>query len=266
MGAFGQVIPVTGPGISFVGEPTRTGGGDPFIVSRQANVNNANNISFGDVVMLLPDAVGGTVKQFADWQANGGGLQVGGSGLNNASPIVTPGNIAGLSPGMFVFNAAIPAGTFIVSINPVNGQVTLSKTPTGANNANTTLQFAMLYGIAVREVKSALNYGITPGQPVATGTNLGFYAPGQYVGVLVRGAIGIQVNVGAPVAGGAAYLRAIANGGIPAGKVGGIESNNDGNNSILLPSNPVVADAYFKNGVLDSNNLCELVFTNRVAP
>lgn len=262
---FGQVIPVTGTGVSFVGEPTRTGGGDPFIVSKQANVNNANNINFGDVVMLLPDSTGGTYRQFADWQANGGGLQVGGSGFNNASPIVTPGNLAGLSPGMFVFNAGIPAGTYIVSINTVNGQVTLSKTPTGANNANTTLQFAALAGIAVREVKTAFGYGLTPGVPIPANTSIGYYMPGQFTGVLVRGAIGVVVRVGAPVAGGPAYLRAIANGGIPAGVVGGIESNNDGNNSVLLAQNPVIADAFFKTGVLDSNNLCELVFTNRVS-
>ena len=90
-------------------------------------------------------------------------------------------------------------------------------------------------------------------------------AEGKNVGILTRGAITVQVNVGAPVAEGPAYLRCIANGGIPAGKVGGIESNNDGNNSILLANVPSVGDAYFKNGVLDSNNLCELVLTSRSA-
>lgn len=259
--SFGQVIPVTGVNNGFLGEPSRVGGADPFIISRQANVNNANNISFGDVVMELPDATGGTCRQFADWQANGGGLQVGGSGLNNASAIVTPGNLAGISLGMFVFNAAIPAGTYVTAINPVNGQVTLSKIPTGANNANTVLQFAILAGIAVREVKTQLGYTVTPGAPLQ-GT-VGVYQPGSLVGILVRGGITVKVPVGAPVAGGPAYLRCIANGGIAAGVVGGIESNNDGNNNVLLAGNPSIADAFFKNGPLDANNLCDLVFTSR---
>ena len=264
MGAFGQVIPIVGTPMGFLGEPSRTGGGDPLIISRQANVNNANNINFGNAVVLLPDATGGTCKDYADWQANGGGLQVGGSGFNNASPIVTPGNLAGISPGMMVFNAGIPAGTYVVAVNVVNGQVTLSKTPTGANNANTVLQFADFAGIAVREVKTMFSYGLTPGAPLITPT-VGYYQPGQYVGILTRGAITIQVNVGAPVAGGPAYLRSILNGGIPAGKVGGFESNNDGNNSIMLANVPQVADAFFKNGVQDSNNLCELVILSRAS-
>jgi hypothetical protein len=262
MGAFGQVIPVVGTPFGFIGEVSRSGGGDPFILARQANVNNANNINFGDAVMLLPDAVGGTCKQYQDWQATGGGLQVGGSGLNNASPIVTPGNLAGIAVGMFVFNAAIPAGTYVVSINPVNGQVTLSKTPTGANNANTVLQFATLAGFATREVKTMFTYGLTPGAPVPSPT-LGYYMPGQYVGILTRGAITIKVPVGAPVAGGPAYLRAIVNGGIPAGLLGDIESNNDGNNNILL--DPTVCQAFFKNGAMDANNVCELVVLSRAA-
>lgn len=263
-GGFGQVIPIVGTPNGFLGEPSRMGGGDPLIITRQANVNNANNINFGNCVVILPDATGGTCKDYADWQANGGGLQVGGSGFNNASPIVTPGNLAGISLGMLVFNAGIPAGTYVIAINPVNGQVTLSKTPTGANNANTTLQFVVFGGIAVREVKTQFNYGLTPGAPLITPT-VGSYQPGQYVGILTRGAITVQVNVGAPVAEGPAYLRAIVNGGIPAGKVGGFESNNDGNNSILLANVPSVADAFFKNGALDSNNLCELVLTSRAA-
>ena len=263
MSTFGQVIPVIGTGLGFLGEVSRTGGGDPLIVSRQANVNNANNINFGNAVMLLPDATGGTCKDYADWQANGGGLQVGGSGFNNASPIVTPGNLAGIALGQFVFNAGIPAGTYVVGMNAANGAVTLSKTPTGANNANTVLQFAEFAGIAVREVKSMFGYALTPGAPLQTPT-VGNYMPGQYVGILVRGAITVKVPVGAPVAGGPAYLRAIVNGGIPAGIVGGIESNNDGNNNVLLDGNPSIAQAFFKNGVMDANNLCELVLLSRV--
>lgn len=265
MGAFGQVIPVASMPIGFLGEVSRSGGGDPFISNRQANVNNANNINFGDPVVLLPDATGGTCKQLFDWIVNGGGLQVPGSGFNNASPIVTPGNFAGISPGMLIFNAGIPAGTFVSSMNAANGTLTLSKTPTGANNANTTFQFAAFAGIAVREIKTAFAYTLTPGQPIPSNSALGFYAPGQYVGIMERGSIVIKVNVGAPVAGGPAYIRFIANGGIPAGLVGGFESNNDGNNNVPLSVMPGVVQALFKNGVLGGNNECELVLTTRVS-
>lgn len=267
MGAFGQVIPVVGTPFGFVGEPSRSGGGDPFITVRQANVLNANNINFGDFVVLLPDATGGTVKQFQDWQANGGLPAASYNqnvNFNNASPIITPANIAGLALGMFAFSSGnIPAGTYITAINPVNGQVTLSKTPTGSNNASAPFQFAMFLGVAVREVKTMLAYTITPGSPIPANASIGSYAPGQYVGILSRGSISVKNLVGAPVAGGPVYMRAILNGGIPAGLVGDVEANNDGNNNILLAGNPAIAEAFFKNGVVDANNVTEIVLTIR---
>jgi len=263
MGAFGQVVPVVGTLQGFLGEVSRTGGGDPFILARQANVNNANNISFGDAVVVLPDATGGTCKQFADWQTNGGGLAFT-AATTNAAATITPTSLAGLSLGMLIFGPGIPAGTFIAAINPVTGVVTLSKNATATAGA-AALFGAVFAGFATREVKTLFTYGLTPNAPIPNPV-VGYYAPGQYVGILVRGAItvALKVSTGA-VACGPAYLRAIFNGGIPAGIVGGLESQSDGNNNILLPNVPSVAQAFFKNGPVDSNGLTELVVLTRAA-
>jgi hypothetical protein len=71
MGAFGVAIPVTGPGIGYLGQVSRTNAGEPVIAARLANANNANNITFADAVVLQPDQTGGTYTQVADWLANG---------------------------------------------------------------------------------------------------------------------------------------------------------------------------------------------------
>jgi hypothetical protein len=269
MSSFGQAIAgFTTPFNGFLGQESRTGGGDPFIVSKPADLNNANNISAGDAVMLLPNNVGGTYKQLADWQANGGnnsGLALNVS-FNNASAIVTIGsggnnNLAGIAPGMFVSGAGIPAGTYIASMNAANNTFTLNKVPTGNNNANQVWNFAYFAGWAVREVKTNLGYPYAPG----TGSVCA-YQPGEMVGVLVRGGITLKIPVGGNnvVAGGPAYLRFIANGGIPAGVVGGVEATPDGNNSILLANVPAIAEAYFKTGSVDGNNLVEVAVLSRI--
>lgn len=263
MGGFGQVIQVNQMPNGFLGEVSRLGGGDPMISVRQSNSANAANISFGDAVVLLPDSTGGTVKQFADWQANGGGLLVV-TNISSGSANATPTTLAGLALGMFVFGTGIPAGTYITSINPATGVIVLSKNAT-ATNATANLSYVQFAGFAVREVKTQFGYTIVPGQPIIPGTTIGNYVPGQYVGILQRGTITLKNLVGTPVAGGPVYMRAILNGGIPAGIVGGLEANSDTVNNVLLPNVPSIAQAFFKNGVVDANGLVEVVLTTRAA-
>jgi hypothetical protein len=255
MGAFGQVIPVIGTGNGFLGEVSRSGGGDPFIISRQSNVNNAANISFGDAVVLLPDSTGGTCKQFADWIANGGGLVV--ACTTNSNTTVTPTSLAGISAGMLVKGTGIPVGAYVTAVNPITGNITISQAATSSGTPN--LSFVVFGGIAVREVVTELGYPYTP-----AATEVGYYAPGKMVGLLVRGSITIKVPVGTPVADGPAYLRTILNGSIPAGLVGSFEANSDTVNSLLLSNIPQV-QAFFKTGTLDANDLCELTLLSRVA-
>jgi len=256
MPSFGQVIPVIGTGNGFLGEPSRTGGGDPFIISKLANASNTANINFGDTVVILPDSTGGTCKQFADWQANGGGLAVI-SSITISSATVTPSSLAGISPGMFVFGTGISAGTNVLSVNASAGTITISKNAT-ATNASAALAFAIFAGIAVREVKTQLGYPYTPG-----GSEIGYYAPGQMAGIEVRGSISVKVNVGTPSANGPVYLRAILNGSIPAGLVGDLEANSDTVNNILLA--PSIAEMYFKTGTVDANGITEVTLLSRVA-
>jgi hypothetical protein len=90
---------------------------------------------------------------------------------------------------------------------------------TVANIAKLYLQFA---GIAVREVKTQLTYPSN----VAPGTNqVGYYAPGQMAELLQRGSITVLLSVGTPNAEDQVYTRIVANGAIPAGLVGDIETN-----------------------------------------
>lgn len=252
MSTFGAVIPVTGLNFGFVGQVSRTGGGDPFIVSKQANNANINNISFGDVVVAIPDSLGGTYRQFADYIANGGGTSVAVTLATSTTVTVTAAAMAGLAPGQFIFGANIPAGTFIVSVNQAAGTITISKAAT-ASGASTIFP-ANFAGIAVREVKTQLTYPITPGASL-----VGNYLPGQLTEVLVRGSITVKILNGTPIQGGSLYVRAILNGTFPNGIVGGLEAMADGVNNILIPN------ATFKTGVLDGNNITEVTLLTRVA-
>jgi hypothetical protein len=265
MSSFGQVVPILGTAMGFLGEVTRTGGGDPFIISKQANVNNAANINFGDAVVILPDSTGGTCKAFADWQANGGGLAVVGVTGSNTTFTPSAASCAGISNGMLIFGSGIPAGTFVSAVNYAAGTITMSKAATSSLNT-VTLYFAKFAGFAVREVKSMTAYVPTAGGAIP-GNTIGNYLPGQYTGILVRGGILVKVPVGTPVSNGPAYLRAILNGGIAAGLLGSIEANADGVNNLLLANIPGIASAFFKTGATDaaSTGLYELILENRHA-
>lgn len=252
MSTFGTFIPVIGLNNGYPGQVSRTGGGNPFIVAKLANANNVNNISFGDPVFILPDSAGGTLRQAADYFTNGGGLAVT-TNIANASPTATPSSLAGLAPGMFVMGTGIAVGTFIVSINPAAGTITLSKNAT-ATNASAALTYATFGGIAVREVKTQTTF------PLPAGTSqIGSYLPGQMAEALVAGSIMAKINVGTPVQSGSVYIRAIVNGGIPAGLLGDLEAAPDGVNNILLPN------VTFKTGTIDANNVAELTLLVRVA-
>ena len=250
--SFGTFIPVVGLNNGYPGQVSRTGGGNPFIVAKLANANNVNNISFGDPVVVLPDSAGGTYRQAADFFTNGGGLAVATS-ITNTSATATPSTLNGLAPGMFVMGTGIPVGTFIVSINQAAGTITLSKAAT-ATNAAAALTYAPFGGIAVREVKTQLTFPVPPGT-----SQIGIYSPGQMCEVLVAGSITVKINVGTPIQNGPVYLRAIVNGGIPAGLLGDLEASSDAGNNILLPN------ATFKTGVLDANNVAELTLLVRVS-
>lgn len=257
MGAFGTVIPVTGLNNGYLGQVSRTGGGDPFIVSKLANALNTNNISFGDTVVILPDATGGTYMQFADFIANGGHTVTGTltSASSTTATILTGFN--SLQVGMYLFGVDIPAGTYIVSMSPTTagaGTIVMSQASTGSVTAE-NFYAAVFGGIAVREVKTQLQFlTLAPG-----GSEVGYYAPGQFTESLVRGSITVKIYNGIPISNGPVYIRAATNSSFPNGIVGGLEAQADGVKNILL------TNVTFKTGTLDGNNVSEVTLLDRLA-
>ena len=259
MSSFGAVIPIGGLNIGFIGQVSRTGGGDPFIVAKFANASNLNNISFGDTVVVLPDSAGGTFRQFADFIANGGATVGLKATLSNTSTTLTvTAGMDTLAPGMFISGTSIPAGTFIVSITPTSaaaGTAVMSQAATATVSTAEVVQVAVFSGIAVREVKTQLSYPYTPG-----GSEIGYYAAGQMTEALVRGAIAVKIYNGTPLQNGPVYIRVALNTGTyPLGIVGGLECISDGANSVLLPN------FTFKTGAQDTNGVSEVTILNRIA-
>lgn len=65
--SFGQVIPVTGPNLGFIGTISRQG--ERVVTARTVLSTAAHSINFGDPVVIVPDATGGTYESVADFVA-----------------------------------------------------------------------------------------------------------------------------------------------------------------------------------------------------
>lgn len=85
---------------------------------------------------------------------------------------------------------------------------------------------AQFEGVAVREVKSAVDY---------LSQNIGQYVPNEAVPVMKRGCVNVICQNGTPQYGGAVYLRVKLNTGTyPNAVVGGFEATADSTNSVQL--------------------------------
>ena len=84
---------------------------------------------------------------------------------------------------------------------------------------------AAFVGVAVREVKSALNY---------LNQNAGSYAQYDAVPVIKRGCVNVICTNGTPALDGDVYLRITANASKPNCPVGGFEAAADSTNSVKL--------------------------------
>jgi hypothetical protein len=120
-----------------------------------------------------------------------------------------------------------------------------------------TFTAAKFAGVANREVKTNLAFQ-TLGNTNATPL-IGSYAPNELAEALERGSIVVKCNVGTPASQGPVFVRILANGGIPAGVVGGFEAAADGANTVQL------TNVVFRTGVLDGDNCTEITLLNRVA-
>lgn len=129
--------------------------------------------------------------------------------------------------------ANVNFGLAVVYDSENDGGVTLPATGATA---------AQFLGVALREVKSALNY---------LDQNTGSYTPGDAVPVLKRGCVNVLCQRGTPAIGGAVYLRITANGTYPNAVVGGFEAEADTTNTVQL------TNCQWK-GTADVNGIAEM--------
>lgn len=129
--------------------------------------------------------------------------------------------------------ANLPFGLAVVRDTTNKNAVVL---PTDASVA------ANFIGVAVREVKSAVNY---------LDQNAGHYVPGEAVPVMKRGCVNVKCQNGTPAPGGAVYLRVKENSGVSGAVVGGFEATADSTNSVQL------TNCQWK-GAADENGIAEM--------
>lgn len=85
----------------------------------------------------------------------------------------------------------------------------------------------------------------------------GYYSPKQAVDVLERGSIMVFCKSGTPTAGGAVYIRTVADTGKA---VGDFETTTDAGKNVLI------TNAKWNTGKMDSNKLAEVTILSRVNP
>ena len=113
--------------------------------------------------------------------------------------------------------------------------------------AGASFAAADFVGVAGAEIKSALSY-LTPGN--------GEFAPGEPVGVFMRGSINVKCYDGTPALGGAVYVRTAASGTYTTGVVGGFSATNESGSTVALTNCQW-------GGPADENGVAELVILTR---
>ncbi len=130
-----------------------------------------------------------------------------------------------------------PAGAEIAFGLPLKYDANGAVIPLGAGDAA-----ADFVGVAVREIKSAVNY---------LDQNTGLYAVHDAVPVFQRGAVNVLCQKGTPKLGGAVYVRIAANANYPGAAVGGFETEADDKNTVQLTNCQWAGEA-------DANKVAEL--------
>lgn len=105
---------------------------------------------------------------------------------------------------------------------------------------------ADFWGVAVREVKSSLNY---------LNQNQGVYRPGEAVPVMKRGCVNVICQAGTPTPGGRVYIRTKANAAKPKAVIGGFEAAEDKSDSVTYTTE--LTNCQWK-GAADANGVAEL--------
>lgn len=222
---------------------------DAIIANRSVRPTDANNINFGDPVVLNTD---NTYSKFC-------------AGVTSLTTALVSGTsyttlaVAALTAPVYIGDSVLVgsgATTQVVTARTgaVIGATSIDVDSFAANAAyavgvsvvafNNFMQFA---GVAVREVKQSTSYF----------TSQGDYEPGQPCDVLERGSVTVNCNHGTPTARGQVYVRVIFNNAYPNAPVGGFEAVSDGTNTIQI------TNAQWKTGNLDSNGVAELTILTR---
>lgn len=151
------------------------------------------------------------------------GLVVGpiGSISQTDFPLVSPRQVNGSDTNNLAFGE-----TFVLNSNNTYSSVKqyIATNSVSAFSALVNSIPSCPIGIAKDAIETNAYY------PLQGGTNMaaGYYAPGMMVNGLTRGTISVAINHGTPSgANQPVYLRVVANAGIPAGVVGGLEATTD---------------------------------------
>lgn len=142
-------------------------------------------------------------------------------------------------------SAPVPFGSPVA----LNNDGTVSKFGAG----HTATDFA---GFAKRKIKQARSF---------QEEQFGQYHPNEMVDILERGSISVICPTGTPTAGGAVYIRVLANAtDYPNAQVGDIEAVSDTvtDNGTTTYNNIVIPNCKFKCGK-DSNNVTEITIIER---
>lgn len=132
---------------------------------------------------------------------------------------------------------------------PSFGDPVILNTDNTVTKGGATLAMTNFLGVAVREVKTPSAW--------PPSSSVGAYAVGDLVDVIERGSVAVVCNVGTPTSGGKVYVRVTANGGVPAGVVGGFEASADGGNTVEI------TNAKWTTGSMDANNVAEITLIGR---
>lgn len=242
--------------------------GECIIEARPVNPGDAFPILFGDAVFGNTNATvaGGVYSATESLSTSFTATTASSTTITGIANTATAYFGTPLLVGMGLVGPGLASGTTIATIASATS-ITIS----AAANASATVTLTALstllttanyMGVGVREVKTAEVY-YTDGNPPGSNPAFGFYYQGQSCDVLMRGSCSAVARVVTGIAPWSqVYLRVALNPAIPAGVVGGFESQADagqtaGFNTIALPG------TQFYSGVVDSNNVTEITMRFR---
>jgi hypothetical protein len=142
--------------------------------------------------------------------------------------------------------------TFV--LNPNNTYSSIASFIAAGNTVDDTTPF----GIAASNVNINPTYNVQGTGGVFTPG--GVYLPGAMMDGLVQGTINVYCANGTPEAGGAVYMRTVANPAIPAGLVGSLEAVADGGNSFE------VTNLKWRTGFLEYDLVAQVTILVRMIP